>query len=343
MNRRLTSYRSALRLAEHNLPDDELIGALQDGGAHFQALVTEYGLGPFWHDRTRISEFHAMRMAAEAQYMAQSSALQELAVSLDAAGIDYAVIKGAANREQLYPNPALRQCADLDVLVRLEDRLRAAEAMMDIGFVPAPDPRSIGREIILSRGTVDVDLHWGLLRDGRLRENLVDEMLERRVSNGKFSTLSPENSYFLLLVHPAFAKHISSRGMALHRVLDVVEWHRTVPTDRAAVLSLCERTGSVTAAWAVLRWIELLTDEPCWIEPQQVGSIRRAYLDFWLRNDLSGMLESAHPVRLVLLTASFHDTAPDVMRALFGRLGDYRQRGADITPFLQLKGKTDAQ
>jgi len=337
MNRRLTSYRAALEVADRNVPDQELISALQDGGTDFQRLIIESGLGPFWHNSTRTSGFHAIRMAAEAQYMAQSRALQELAFSLDAAGIDYAVIKGAANREHLYPNPALRQCADLDVLVRFDERLRATQALMEIGFDPAPDPRSIGREIILSRGTVDVDLHWGLLRDGRLRENLEDEMLKRRISNGKFSTLSPEDSYFLLLVHPAFTKHISSRIMGLHRVLDIAEWHRRVPTDRKAVLSLCERTGSVTAAWAVLRWVELLTGEPCWIDTPQVGSLRRAYLDFWLRNDLSGLLESAHPIRLVLLTAFFHETASDALRAFFGRMGNLRESRADIAPFVRLK------
>lgn len=337
MNKQIARYRSALKVAEPNLPNGALISTLQDGGAHFQDLVTQSGLAPFWHNRTNISELHAIRMAAEAQYMAQSRALLELAVALDTASIRYVVIKGAANRELLYTNPALRQCADLDVLVRFEDRLRAAQALMDIGFVPAPDPLSIGREIILSKGTVDIDLHWGLLRDGRLRVNLEDEMLDRRITNGKFSTLAPEDGYFLLLVHPAFAKHISSREMALHRVLDILEWHRTVPTDRAAVLRLCDRTGTVTAAWAVLRWLELLTGEPCWIDAPHVGRCRRAYLDFWLRNDLSGMLESVHPVRLLLLTAFFHDTAPDMLRALFGRLGNMRQRRADIAPFLKLK------
>jgi hypothetical protein len=125
---RLDDYRSALLAASVETPETELGHLLDAGGDAFAAFIVDHGLGPLWHVRTGRAEFHASRLSAEALYLAQQHALHDIDATLDAAGIDYAVFKGAANRLLLYPNPAVRACLDIDLLVRPEQRVQAAAA-----------------------------------------------------------------------------------------------------------------------------------------------------------------------------------------------------------------------
>jgi len=125
---RLDDYRTALLAASTEVPVDVLEHALDEGGPQFVSFVADYGLGPLWHSRTGRDEFHASRVSAEAHYLAQERALSEIGAVLGDAGIEYAVIKGVANRLALYENPAIRGCHDIDLLVRPEPRHRPAGA-----------------------------------------------------------------------------------------------------------------------------------------------------------------------------------------------------------------------
>ena len=176
---RLDDYRCALRVGNTGESGDELARTLETRGSDFSSFIIDHGLGPLWHERTERAEFRASRLAAEALYGVQEHALAEIDMLLGEAGVDYVVFKGAANRLVLYENPALRACHDIDLLVRAEDRVRAAGVLIKAGFEASPESPSISRELVLSRGGVTIDLHWGLLREGRLRRDTVPEMLER--------------------------------------------------------------------------------------------------------------------------------------------------------------------
>jgi len=341
---RLDDYQSALLAAQSSVTDPELLRVLDEGGAQFVSFIIDHGVGPLWHARTGRDEFHASRLSAEALYLAQELALKEIDTVLDGAGIDYVLFKGAANRLLTYKNPAVRACHDLDLLVRPEDKVRAATTLTGVDFVAHPEPRSISRELVLSRGAVDVDLHWGLLREGRLRGDPTPEMLDRRRRAGDVSMLCAEDALFTHLVHPAFAKHLAGWDMGLHRVVDIVEWLRTQSFDWRVVRGRLEQRGVRTAAWATLRWVELLThphklpqiDEMMFdLHP---GRVRRAWLDIWLRSDLSARTSDRHLTRLLGFTALLHDTPGDSVRALVGRRLARRREAADLDAFGDLLG-----
>jgi hypothetical protein len=353
---RLDDYRSALLAANTDVSAGVLERALDDSGPEFVTFVVDHGLGPLWHARTGRDEFHSSRLSAEALFLAQQHALGEIDTVLEEAEIDYAVIKGAAIRLLLNENPAIRACHDLDLLVRPEDRVRAASALVNVGFAAKPDSRSIDRELILSPGLVDVDLHWGLLREGRLRRDFTADMLDRRRQSGGLWMLNPEDSFFLLLVHPAFAKHLAGWEMGLHRVADIVVWLRTQSHDWQIVHTLLEQNGVQTAAWATLRWVQLLTSGSgvMWerLQPRSLaamnkmmselrpGRLRQAWLDRWLRNDLSERASAAaHWSRLLGFSLFLHDTPADVLRALAGWYRAHRRRSADLEAFRKLTGE----
>jgi hypothetical protein len=336
---RLEGYRTALLAAIPEVPASALENALEAAGPSFAAFIIDHGLGPLWHSRTERQEFRESRLSAEALYLAQDHAIKEIDEVLNLAGIDYAFIKGAANRTLLYENPAIRASWDLDLLVRSKDRVAVATAMVGAGYRIDAKARNISREITLSRGTVDIDLHWGLLREGRLRSDLVDVMLDRRRKAREMWMLNAEDAFFLLLVHPAFAKHLAGWGMGLHRVMDIMIWARMQVFDWHAVCAQLEQCGVRTAAWATLRWMELISPPNgtervgIMLSDLSPGSMRRTYLDHWLRNDLTGRMSGIHIARLFGFTALLHDTLHDSARAFAGWRQAMKRSEADLRAF----------
>lgn len=344
---RLDDYRSALLAANTDLSAGALERVLDDGGPEFVTFVVDHGLGPLWHERTGRDEFRISRLSAEALYLAQEHALIEVDSVLKRAGVEYAAIKGAASRLLLHTNPAIRACYDLDLLVRHEDRVCAANALVDAGFDAIPKAYSISREIVLSRDVVDIDLHWGLLREGRLRRDPTNDMIGRRRREKGIWMLSADDALFVLLVHPAFTKYLAGWDMGLHRVADVAMWLETQSFDWQAVRARLRQNGVQTAAWATLRWVQLLTSGSG-VSPRffaainkmmpdlRPGPLRRAWLDRWLRNDLSARMSKTHWARLLGFSPFLHDAPRDAVRAFAGRRRAHRRSNADLAAFGEL-------
>jgi len=336
---RLDKYRSAMLAAFPDVDDEQLACELGKQDEHFAQFVIDHGLGPLWHGRTGREEFRASRLAAEALYMVQAQALAEIDDVLEKAGIEYAVIKGAATRPFLYANPAVRACHDIDLLVRPEDRVSAATALTSLGYLSLPEAKSISRELMLVRDDVTLDLHWELLREGRLRVDPTTEMLSRRYREEGMWLLANEDTLFLLLVHPAFAKYLAGWDMGLHRVADVILWLRTQKTDWPIVRSQLQRNGVCAAAWATLRWVELLADDRApgvlssMLADLQPGRLKRAWLERWFINDLPARTADFHLLRLLGLSPFLHDSAADAIRAVAGRRRARRRVSADLDAF----------
>ena len=339
---RLDDYRAALLAAHDDVCDDELRGTLDERDESFAAFVINHGLGPLWYARTGDDAFRESRFAAEALYSVQENALRAVAVALDHAGIEYVAIKGVANRELLYDKPALRACLDIDLLVRPADKIRAAMAIANAGYRPAPELRNISRVIVLVGTGVDIDLHWSLLREGRLRSDLTGEMLDSRRKVGQTWALSSEHTLFALLVHPAFVKHLEGWGMGMHRVADVLEFLRTQEFDSALLFSMLEATGVRTAAWATLRWAEMLagTHTPTALSELRENlaprAPRRWWLEHWLANDWSSRTNGTHLLRLLGFSVFLHDSLGDALRAFRGRRRAAKRAGQDLAAFSEL-------
>jgi hypothetical protein len=313
---RLDDYRSALLATFPEVSDTALESALDNGGPEFVSFVIDHGLGPLWHARTGRAEFHESRLSAEALYIAQENALCVVAARLEDAGIHFAVIKGAA--------------------------MRAAYALVDAGFEPTPEARSISRELILIKGHVTIDLHWGLLREGRLRAEPAADMLRRRRRVGDLWMPNAEDAFFTMLVHPAFSKHLAGWAMGLHRVADISAWLRTQPFDWQTVLYRLDQYGVRTAAWATLRWLELLAGQrtpegtKSMLSDLRPDPVRRAWLNRWLENNLSQRTSGTHAARLLGFSLLIHDTVRDAARAVAGRRRARQRESEDLAAFREL-------
>ncbi len=289
------------------------------------------GLAPLWGAAKQgdadgaADPLKACRIQASVFYLLQRSVLAELDAIFERADIAYAVFKGAHVREWLYADPTLRDTADVDVLVCPADRERAVRALIAAGYSPMADAATVSHELALTRHGVEIDLHWYVTRPSRLRIDVSGEIVGRRQRVAGFWAVSNADAVFLMLVHPAFAKYVSSPSMRLIRVVDFLYVVRDHPVEWPLVADLLDRCGVRAAAWTVLTWFQMLHPlargvPAAFVARIAPGRLRAWYLRAWLRHDLPTRLHSLPMAIQVGFTLLFHDRPSDVWRAIRGIL-----------------------
>ena len=344
-------HRLALAVVAPDMSRDSLRRAIgeivQFGRAFYTEFLPSQGVSSYWHhtlehhglvdaiDPAVGAALRQTRISETVAYMAQKAALGELDGLFERKGIRYAVIKGAHVRDIVYADPALRPASDIDILVAPEQRLVAVDAMRDAGFTLCVNPDVVSHETSLTKGGVDIDLHWDILRPGRTRVATVNGLLARRCRSADCWGLDDADVVFLMLVHPAFAKYVCSPNMDLNKVIDFTLWVTRRNIDWNAVAALLESTGLRTAAWTVLRWYAMLLDPvPLPVPGDFVariapGSARRHYLIRWLEHDLpTRWLDK--PARIQFgFTLFLHDRPADAWHALVSILRARRRQSDD--------------
>jgi hypothetical protein len=322
--------------------------ALVDGGPLLLDRILSQDLGALWHHILQsngllesipsdtIDALRQARMSAAVGYLAQRAALDRLDRLFETADIPYAIMKGAHVRECVYPDPALRPASDVDLLIAPADRQRAARVLLDAGYAVHPEPANISHEATFSQGAVDIDLHWHILRPGRTRIEITAELLERRQRTSGLWGLSDDDTLFLMLTHPAFAKYVCSPNMGLARVADFLLWTHKRPIDWPAVLKLLERAGLKTAAWTMLSWFRMLAPPDAhatlanWMETVRPGRLRVAYLRQWLLHELPRHWLDRPLLIQFGFTLPLHDRPGDLLHALGGLRQARRNRERDM-------------
>jgi hypothetical protein len=170
-------------------------------------------------------------------------------------------------------------------------------------------------------------------------------MLERRRRANDIWMQSGNDTLFTLLVHPAFAKHLAGWNMGLHRVADLLEWVRSGDFEWSLVRQMLGVNGVRTAAWATLRWTQLLAGKyaPAGIAEMlrdlRPGRMRAKWIDYWLGQDLPERTARNRWFRLIGFSAFLHDTVYDAVRAGAGRRRALRRSRVDLKAFRDLLGE----
>ena len=136
----------------------------------------------------------------------------EAMCALGEAGIETITVKGIALAHTVYPEPALRPMADIDLLVRAADRVRAIEALARLGYrTPGPEAERLGESRCfaeLVRDGAHLDLHWDVARylrfEGVVRvdhEGLWSRARPLVLAEGRSLTLCPEDTLLHLALH----------------------------------------------------------------------------------------------------------------------------------------------
>lgn len=343
---RFAAARAALLPAFADRDTAQLQHTLDEGGAPLKSLIVGQQLAPLWHARTRTPDLAQHHMNSAMVYLRQRAAQLEIDGLFTERGLTGAIFKGAAIRELAYDDPALRICCDIDILVAPEQRVEAARALVEAGYRLSLEPSIVSHEVTLTKDSVAIDLHWGLLRPGRTPETLTAQMLARRERHQDRWILSGTDAVFVMLVHPAFSKHLSTSQMGLHRLVDIILWLQRREVNWPELYDRLEACGLKTAAWTILSLVRLLsptspTDFDATlssaIESLRPGRLRAAYLKSWLTGDYSARLTNLHSARLLGLSLWLHDQPADAWRALRGWQRSRMTRDTDSLSFAGLE------
>jgi len=324
----ISVMRAALAPLRHESESVGTAPATMVQDAALASVLRVQGLGPLWSDLAESRqvfvseslrlELIATRRLATARYLLQRRTAARVSECLGSAGIQHAVFKGAAVRERLYAAPALRPASDIDVLVKPESRDLAVRALVREHYRLLGARATISHEANLSDRYSTIDLHWALFRPGRGRFELTPVLLETTHPLGPFCVLSEDANLLVMLVHPAFAKHVNGRCGRLIRAVDLDRMLRIVQPDWGWILSLIEAAGLSTAAWAVLYWQRLLMDtpvDPAVLRHLEPGRLKRRYLAYWIEHQLPARLAAIPGLVQGAFTLALHERPRDALSA----------------------------
>jgi hypothetical protein len=203
--------------------------------------------------------------AGRARHLVMTRALAAVLARLEADGIPTLTLKGLALAETVYPDPVLRPFADLDVLVRPEDRRRADAALLALGHRRVADAHTWefdvehdGATLYAGPDGVHVDLHWALVTEPRYAwsgeaATAVWERATRLTLAGRRTRgLAREDLVLYLAMH--LAVHHALAGLLRH--WDVALVLGAGPLDWDALLARAERWRVRRPLYVVLRGVE---------------------------------------------------------------------------------------
>ena len=305
--------------------------AEKEGTNDFLQFLIFNGLAPLWHEALIKSgqinkinpefaeKLRQVRLISEANYLNQKNTLIQIHNILTTAGIQYAVFKGAQVRELIYEKPGLRPCADIDILIPRQDRDKAIKTLINAGMRFLPNEEVFSHECTLMDKTTSIDLHWNIMRTGRTRIDLTEVLLKNPVNSNGINYLNNEASLFVLLVHPAFNKYISSKDALLIRLVDLYKFLNLIQFKWDIIIDLINKGSVNTATWSTLYWLSFFNRKAL---PHRALQIRkpsfckRKYIEFWVNNNLPTKLYEHRLIMRFGLGIFLHDNIKDGLRAI---------------------------
>ncbi|MBQ9134280.1 MAG: nucleotidyltransferase family protein [Clostridia bacterium] len=144
--------------------------------------------------------------------------LSNLQKAFDENGIDYMPVKGILMKD-LYPNTELRPMGDGDILIRMTQKEKIADAMDRLGYVFAYEST---HEWAFDKNGVHVELHKRLipLQNTDYCAYYGDGWkFAKETGNGTRYALSDEDHYIYIFTH--FAKHYRDGGIGVLHMADL--------------------------------------------------------------------------------------------------------------------------
>ncbi len=267
-------------------------------------------LSNIWSDRDVLSmKKHAVVVTVN--YLQQKAAIQQFTKVLDNESIPHTIFKGAHTRELVYNNPATRPSCDIDVLIQEDRREEVIQLFIDLGYTLYAPEENLSHECSLNTANISVDLHWHILRPGRVPGELTNQFLANRRQHDDHWCCDHTANLFILLIHPVFSKYSHMTRYGLIRMVDLLNWFTTQQIDHQRLQLLLDQTGLRTAAWVTLTYLHFFTGDA---NIQKLANdlspspIKKTYLNLWLQSDLAARLID-YPMAVKLFFTLFaHDS-----------------------------------
>jgi len=265
------------------------------------------------------------RVEAAARHLVMSAELGRVLKAFERAAIATLPLKGPVLAALLYPDPAVRPCSDLDLLIRPEDVARSDALLHDLGYRRVADAHSFEFDVAHDRATlyegssgVRVDLHWSLLSEPRYRwderaATVWERVIQTSVGGQEAWSLCPEDLVVYLAAHLAVHHGVAGVLWQYDLFLLLERWRAAL--DWTAVTARARRWRVRAAVYFALRTVEERFDAgvpASVLEELKPRGVRAAALKWILEHrDHTQGRAAEHLIGLLLV-----DRARDVVRAL---------------------------
>jgi len=253
------------------------------------------------------------------------AAIQDTHKALSAAGIPYVFIKGVASRLLLYRDPQLRPAADIDLLIHPQHLDAAIDALEQAGLENTPHNENETHETVLMHGHTEVDLHWHLLRPGRLSDDIEKDFLQKAISSHGLSVPDPESSLVIQLVHPAYTKYVNSPWAKDIRIIDFLYLIEQFEVDWQALADRLSAYKACTAAWCTLTWFLAVSNAQVpasFMQRIAPSRSRQRYLKKWILGGLTQRFYQRRNLMRIAFTLAIQDRYSDSLTATLRYLVD---------------------
>lgn len=206
--------------------------------------------------RAALDKLENQYLASVAHHLRVLDGLARLVRAFDAAAIPFAVVKGPALAELVYPRPDLRSYQDLDVLVSPQSFGPALAALEDIGAVVLDANWIMMTECAAGEVHVDLgddvllDLHWSMFNEFAVRRALTIDTqtvlcrAERvRLAGISAAVLEPTDALLHVALHACMA--------GANRLGWLKDFEQSVAHRSDGWQALVERAGEWNARIAV--------------------------------------------------------------------------------------------
>lgn len=213
--------------------------------------------------RTGLAEKNASELY---YYYGRVKLFDQVAQALTEAGIPFYTVKGL-NVAKLYPVPALRTMGDCDIIVHPEDKERAHDVFVAMGFEPHSRE---DMEWAYWKNGIEFELHDHLLYDEIVNDEQGIAFSEKawdhaQMVKGSQFALDWSFHFVFLLLH--LRKHILGSGVGFRQFMDLDVVMRRCALDWPWINTALETLGLVRFARVCFgllnRWFETPLPFPC--------------------------------------------------------------------------------
>lgn len=240
------------------------------------------------------SYFHRSKLFAIYRYEKRKYEFDRICAALEAAQIPYIPLKGAV-LQALWPEPWMRTCHDIDILVRYDTLSAAKEQILALGFHRRND--SNHDITFVSPEGVILELHHSMLdktRDSAAATQL-ESIWEHAAPVGDGFAYQLDVSMFLFLHLAHMVEHLERGGCGIRLFLDLWLLHRTgwLSQNREGQDELLQQGGLEQFYAASMRLVM------CWMEEKPADQNTLVFQDFVVNGGLYGNLSNRIAVQSV--------------------------------------------
>ncbi|HEV2130148.1 MAG TPA: nucleotidyltransferase family protein, partial [Longimicrobiaceae bacterium] len=194
------------------------------------------------------------------------AALSEVVSALEAARIPVIALKGAHLAAVVYGEPALRPMHDLDLLVRREDRSRAEDRLLQLGYRPMEyarewtdyDAHHHSRPLFRD-GATTVEIHSAIVPPTcpiRIDlEGLWGRARYAQLGDVRTLVLGPEDLILHLCLHASYSHHFQIPLLSLYDIAAVLR-HHSKEIDWPRLVSMADASGTGPVVYCTLRLVQ---------------------------------------------------------------------------------------